>query len=1575
MSLPFTSLGNVTGSLFSGSFLSEQDVSLFAVSQSMDLWFGFSPNDVIEFSTFDVIDDTLTHWSILDQEKHFKTVSLTFIDNLNIPHPYSYRELIREFVLFKNDKILINPIDDLNSIGITEGTFKTSYNFVRQMAGSPTLPLTIKEVSPSRTELKIIPSGVTDVSYTSFCLKKFPTRDVIPVLLSATQNLPYDRVFQLMVSKYSNEIAFLKTIFFLNDDGSVLTFLKNLYEDLIKYTILSESQITSGIEPDRISRIQGIRSYFNNFLLQNYESIFDFNDIEKQFSSIVNLRLDQRFVQFLKQKGDNYKGARQFCYDFFVKYFYQQSIHPIQQKYEDKYFSYFKNFLNFGNNKFIPILTHDFLDERKSPTDPLTLLIKLGSTLPADIDVKSNCWVSNFGMTPYIFTAILQNPIKFKTIKISSPNFGTPTQFITTENVNKLYSATDLKMDNSIENSITINKTTAILNTDFSNFSNFIVFSSAFSRINIFKNKITELSNLSSSLSILNTKYLNSLSSSIIYPYYLSEKNVIDNKTTEIINSFDGYESYLYNSNNYIYSVSSASFISSSFVIKNDNVAFEYDRSNRDSLINNTPDFIIKDSKNEEYLTFLAMIGHHFDNIYTYISALPIERQVRNELSSSIPINTLKEMLISFGWNVDDIIGGLDIDEVYLNSLNSPIFDSLSSQKRLQTIWNRILITLPAIYKAKGTEECVKFLMSCYGLPTSLISIREYGGTDFSNDPQPTYKLDEKTYMLKFSGVNDYIEGPIPSTTKTVELKFSIENAGSYTNWDRIPLFSVIPSPYSTISNVAWSIDIFKVPGQYSGKVAFTMKSGSTGAEITSSVLPIFNGDIFSVMIRKDTLDAQFESNTNLNSIPSTYDLIVQRNEDGRRIFYSTSSMNLGVTDNIVFSQFGRFRLSNGNFIGTLDKLSIWDVPIDDSDFEEHTNDINSYGFSGSNAYQNLWVRLFWDYPVSMYSNISGSSSIWVDNRSPYYAIPNYYSGNLSSSIDSTLYSASLNIIQNRWLVSYPTGSVQIIGYNFPSIIDPNWSASFNGCSWISSSVYPFSFRELTYQQDIDASKYGPNKYKNKKLRKVDYTIESRFDSDDRATNIADLTTSGESNQLGFFIDPQDSKNKDIIRYVGRNGIMEFIGDPGDIYSDRYEKLINKNYEYHAAGDKRTFFNELLTVYKFYFDKSIFQAIKNVVPARANIFTGVVIEPTILERPKYQNRPITSSVQASFQTPGIIQDIVDTSTNLLWANFNTDYTQFDPVASQKFKDSLPPSYQQTIDLTRINEPIRIRSTNLHMGYVTDFQDFVQFNTFGDYEGVVRGWEQNPGSNRSIDGSVSRQKPGDLPKIGPHHINSEFDLEAVNTGSHQILYYMLKIWDIKSYYVKTGEYSRTNNPNDDHYSSASVSLYKYVMVDESFMRRMTYFYENSSAGANDPTYNFFNGAYTHSVNTFRNTPDQIVSNVYVVPSTINPINPADFQIAVNNNLQYFELSIGYPRNHYTHKMEKFSKTRYPRFVNQLTSSLYTKGKQTIDTTIGLDGIDNGTFPVESFNVSNVNVVNTSNIIQSIASPGAGTVIPQ
>ena len=285
MSLPYTVLGEYTGSVQSGSFLDTQDTSLFYVSQSADIWFGLSANDVIEISSFTTDDQTPVGWTTIDQDKTIQTTTLTYLDNLNQPISYSYNQLISPFTIYKNTDILTQLPNDLGALGINSGSYQISYNFVRNMAGSTSSYLTIKEISNSRTEIKLIPSGLADIQYNSFCVSKFPVSDVSPVLISISKNISYDAIYEQMSSlnQYQNGISFLKFAFFLTDDGAVVNLLKNMYEDFVSYSSTSTNPKSSTLK-----RVQGISTYYINYLLQNYGIIADFNDIEQQFINFVN---------------------------------------------------------------------------------------------------------------------------------------------------------------------------------------------------------------------------------------------------------------------------------------------------------------------------------------------------------------------------------------------------------------------------------------------------------------------------------------------------------------------------------------------------------------------------------------------------------------------------------------------------------------------------------------------------------------------------------------------------------------------------------------------------------------------------------------------------------------------------------------------------------------------------------------------------------------------------------------------------------------------------------------------------------------------------------------------------------------------------------------------------------------------------------------------------------------------------------------------------------------------------------------------------------------------------------------
>lgn len=93
-----------TNSLNTGSYLNQNDYSMFVRGFTGDLWYGASANDVIELGVYDY-SQNLVAWGTLNQDKKYKIRQYSYLNNLNAPVTYSYAELQSDFILYKNDKI------------------------------------------------------------------------------------------------------------------------------------------------------------------------------------------------------------------------------------------------------------------------------------------------------------------------------------------------------------------------------------------------------------------------------------------------------------------------------------------------------------------------------------------------------------------------------------------------------------------------------------------------------------------------------------------------------------------------------------------------------------------------------------------------------------------------------------------------------------------------------------------------------------------------------------------------------------------------------------------------------------------------------------------------------------------------------------------------------------------------------------------------------------------------------------------------------------------------------------------------------------------------------------------------------------------------------------------------------------------------------------------------------------------------------------------------------------------------------------------------------------------------------
>ena len=180
------------------------------------------------------------------------------------------------------------------------------------------------------------------------------------------------------------------------------------------------------------------------------------------------------------------------------------------------------------------------------------------------------------------------------------------------------------------------------LNIDYREYKNYVHFGSAAERLANFKYKMQLLEGYSSSISIESTI---SGSTASVKGY--------NQKRTELLNSFDQYERYLYYDSGSTFTdsyrdipntywvnktwpktgVGTSSFEPYKLAKVNSQAATTwydrefvsasaYDKQNDDSLINSLPLHLQENNENVEYHLFLDMIGQHFDTIWTYINNL-----------------------------------------------------------------------------------------------------------------------------------------------------------------------------------------------------------------------------------------------------------------------------------------------------------------------------------------------------------------------------------------------------------------------------------------------------------------------------------------------------------------------------------------------------------------------------------------------------------------------------------------------------------------------------------------------------------------------------------------------------------------------------------------------------------------------------------------------------------------------------------------------------------------------------------------------------------------------------------------
>tara|TARA_B100001093_G_scaffold476419_1_gene502802 strand:- start:7627 stop:12795 length:5169 start_codon:yes stop_codon:yes gene_type:complete len=215
----------------------------------------------------------------------------------------------------------------------------------------------------------------------------------------------------------------------------------------------------------------------------------------------------------------------------------------------------------------------------------------------------------------------------------------------------------------------------------------------------------------------------------------------------------------------------------------------------------------------------------------------------------------------------------------------------------------------------------------------------------------------------------------------------------------------------------------------------------------------------------------------------------------------------------------------------------------------------------------------------------------------------------------------------------------------------------------------------------------------------------------------ADYSTDLHSIEVGF--SPSDSLNKFIKSHPSMSSfnIDEYIGDPGLIYSSSYSSLDNLAETVFTSGSSyANVYNafDFVRLIKF-FDNSLFRIVKDFVPARSNVNTGVIVKPHILDRSKIKQPEVKWSNQTS-------------------PSFDHSGTQLDFTGS---------FYTSNFSLEgNISTAFMTGSSGLDSGYTSSYTE-TYANPSGGFQTLTRNNHDEPSFTGEFSGSIIKVSNGDL----------------------------------------------------------------------------------------------------------------------------------------------------------------------------------------------------------------------------------------
>ena len=787
-------------------------------------------------------------------------------------------------------------------------------------------------------------------------------------------------------------------------------------------------------------------------------------------------------------------------------------------------------YLNFGSNQIIIASNVAYTEDDSGGY----LLIKLYEPLPDTFDLKTQLWIVDKVAESVSFDVSITVEVEDvqQDNRLRGPNFNIKINNKTGQST-PYYNYSNLltsPISSSYQKLLSYYEDKSVaINVDYSDFGNFIHFSSAVERVSNFVYKLGLIENYTSQIYNQSLVAGGSGNVTFVSSSIGSAQSAINN----IIEKFDTYEYFLYfqssswawpKSNSTqpytLYSVTSSqasNFLGTVNTIPTPTTqsllwsASYYDTTNKDLLHNSVPQYLLDDSNNQPYVTFLDMIGQHFDNIWLYYKDLSNRYNNTNNPQTGISLDVVGDALRGLGTelytnsNISDnlyySLFGINPDGSLLPPTGSEKITAIGGKyvtSSLSTlpadtiqkeIYKRLYHNLPYLLKTKGTERGIKALISTFGIPDDILTVREFGGTSIST-VDGIFDLDSSVSKLTIAtGSAGIVTGSLTLSSSLLSPYTSIQY---YQNTNRINTTDIEVgfSPADTINNnITGSLGYFNIDqlignplDQYSASYSGleTVKNSYFASYTQRSsvweyirLIKFYNNSLFKMI--RDFVPAR----TNLSTGIIVKSHMLERNKYARHepdVLISQYSQSIDTA--FISGSSGGSVSGSTSWSGTIMTIS-GSVPYSSSQGVER--------FTGEFSGSNIMITDGAAFSQKEYSNLPGTASyfttyslgaLYQNVTTPVRSEIFWdldYSGNQLQPVNLNIITQSINNSQTNNYNTYtnpnsPYAYVQDYNYNLKRSIIPRYSGSY-----ISSRLYNvYTQGDISYGKTatIDKGKY-----------------------------------------------------------------------------------------------------------------------------------------------------------------------------------------------------------------------------------------------------------------------------------------------------------------------------------------------------------------------------------------------------------------------------------------------------------------------------------------------------------------------